>query len=122
MEAHGTSWLCSPAVAALLVRGVSTAPWMHGADAAEGPSNALSISRPIAITMIKPTLSCLSAVSCYLHRSRSRSPAARRQRRRPTQWDVLPEGGVVPNLAAVPPSQVGRPVSHAMQFLVLGAT
>jgi hypothetical protein len=38
-------------------------------------------------------------------RSRSRTPP-RRQRRRPTQWDVLPEGGVVPQLAAVPPSQV----------------
>lgn len=37
--------------------------------------------------------------------SRSRTPS-RRQRRRPTQWDVLPEGGIVPNLAAVPPSQV----------------
>ncbi|KAF6266766.1 hypothetical protein COO60DRAFT_1291678 [Scenedesmus sp. NREL 46B-D3] len=39
-------------------------------------------------------------------RSRSRSRTPPRRRRRPTQWDVLPEGGVVPELAAVPPSQV----------------
>jgi hypothetical protein len=48
------------------------------------------------------------AVLFTRHRSRSRSRTPpRRQRRRPTQWDVLPEGGVVPSLAAVPPSQVG---------------
>lgn len=39
-------------------------------------------------------------------RSRSRSQPARRQRRRPTQWDILPEGGVLPGLPAIPAAAV----------------
>jgi hypothetical protein len=55
------------------------------------------------------------STSCLLLvcRSRSRSRTPPRRRRRPTQWDVLPEGGVVPNLAAVPPSQV-RQTQHQL--------
>lgn len=70
---------------------------------------------PLCTTTLLPASTTVGPLFLFLpvlphpprSRSRSRTPP-RRQRRRPTQWDVLPEGGVVPNLAAVPPSQVGH--------------